>query len=85
MSITLMLMAVALHSYAGGVDPDFTPPASPVTSSSLVGEADSIMMPFPVQQTVPQRYEDFMEREFAADLTNPSNVTTVTELSLIHI
>lgn len=79
MSITLMLMAVALHSYAGGVDPDFTPPASPVTSSSLVGEADSIMMPFPVQQTVPQRYEDFMEREFAADLTNPSNVTTVTE------
>jgi len=72
-------MAVALHSRAGGVDPDFTPPASPVTASPLVDEADSIMMPFPVQQTVPQRYEDIMEREFAADLTNPSNVTTVTE------
>ena len=71
MSITLMLMAVALHSYAGGVDPDFTPPASPVTSSSLVGEADSLMMPFTVQPTVPPRYEYLMGRGFSAGLTNP--------------
>ena len=36
-------------------------------------------MPFPVQQTVPQRYEDIMESEFAADLANPSNLRTYAE------
>ncbi|MDE6037623.1 MAG: cell surface protein SprA, partial [Duncaniella sp.] len=72
---------IAVRLSAQSADPEFTPPATPVVSgvSPLVGEADSIMMPFPVQQTVPVRYEDIMEREFAADLTNPSNVTTVTE------
>ncbi|MDE6394830.1 MAG: cell surface protein SprA, partial [Duncaniella sp.] len=72
---------IAVHLSAQGVDPEFTPPASPVVSgvSPLVGAADTIMMPFPVQQTVPVRYEDIMESEFAADLANPSNVTTITE------
>ena len=72
-------MAVALRAYAFRPEPEFTPPATPVTGSTFVSEVDSMMMPFPVQQTVPQRYEDIMEREFSADLTNPSNVTTVTE------
>ncbi|MDE6496812.1 MAG: cell surface protein SprA, partial [Duncaniella sp.] len=48
-------------------------------TSPLVAEADSIMMPFPVQQTVPQTYEDLMAEEFAADLDTPSNIKTVTE------
>ncbi|MDE6371392.1 MAG: cell surface protein SprA, partial [Duncaniella sp.] len=47
--------------------------------SSLVEAADTMMMPFPVRQTVPQSYEDFMEREFGADLSQPSNITTYTE------
>lgn len=79
MGIAMTLMALALHSHAVGTDPDFTPPASPVTASPFVQEADSVMMPYPVQQTVPRNYEDFMQREFAADLSNPSNVTTFTE------
>ncbi|MDE6684511.1 MAG: cell surface protein SprA, partial [Duncaniella sp.] len=71
----------AVHMSAQSVDPEFIPPATPVVSgvSPLVSEADTVMMPFPVRQTVPVRYEDIMEREFAADLSNPSNVTTVTE------
>lgn len=41
--------------------------------------ADTIMMPFPVQQTVPQRYEDLMEDEMAMDLSTPSNIRTEAE------
>ncbi len=37
------------------------------------------MLPSPVQQTVPQSYEELMGREFSADLATPSNVKTVTE------
>ena len=41
--------------------------------------ADSIMMPFPVQQTVPANYENLMEDQFAADLATPSNLRTTAE------
>ncbi|MDE7411141.1 MAG: cell surface protein SprA [Paramuribaculum sp.] len=37
------------------------------------------MLPSPVQQTVPQSYEELMGQEFSADLRSPSNVNTVTE------
>ena len=37
------------------------------------------MMPFPVQQTVPQSYEDLMSDELAYDLSDPSNITTSAE------
>ena len=40
---------------------------------------DSVLMPFPVQQTVPQSYEQLMSDQFAADLSTPSNIQTVTE------
>lgn len=62
-----------------------TPPPLPVPSSPqnmLPGPTntnDSIMMPFPVQQTVPVSYEQLMEDELAADLATPSNVQTVAE------
>lgn len=81
-----MLLVVAFHSYGTIPNPDrqrtsspFSPPACIVTGEQSVNEADSIMMPFPVQQTVPQRYEDIMESEFAADLANPSNLRTYAE------
>ncbi len=50
--------------------PSVPPPANPV---------DSIMMPFPVQQTVPATYENLMEDQFAADLATPSNIKTAVE------
>ena len=37
------------------------------------------MLPFPVQQTVPQSYEDLMSDELAYDLANPSNIRTEAE------
>ena len=50
-------------------------PGLPVPSNA----ADSIMMPFPVQQTVPATYEQLMEDQFAADLSSPSNIRTTAE------
>ena len=85
--IVAMLAAIGVYAYADTDDPDFNPPPAIVTTSpllpsggnSLVDAADSIMMPFPVQQTVPRNYEDILKTDFAADLDNPSNVTTLSE------
>ena len=53
-----------------------TPPPPASYQPSLVRAADSIMMPFPIQQTVPQNYEALMADELAYDLTTPSNIKT---------
>lgn len=56
-----------------------TPPPPAAYPPSLVEGADSIMMPFPIQQTVPQNYEALMADELAYDLTTPSNIRTQAE------
>lgn len=56
-----------------------TPPPPAAYPPSLVEAADSIMMPFPIQQTVPQNYEALMADELAYDLTTPSNIRTQAE------
>lgn len=79
--IIAAIVAAVFHTRAQRVTPvGVIPPALPASSQqSFVSEADSIMMPFPVQQTVPQTYEDLMSDQFAADLTTPSNIVTVPE------
>ena len=58
-------------------NPTITPPApATLPDQPLVNAADSMMMPFPVQQTVPRNYEDLMADEFAADLRTPENIKT---------
>ena len=80
MGILFLLVTGVLYTSAQFITPGFTPPAPVnVATPPPVNPADSIMMPFPVQQTVPQSYEGLMETEFAADLATPSNIRTVTE------
>lgn len=58
------------------------PPVSPYTPMNAgvpMSRLDSIILPFPVQQTVPQSYEDLMADELAYDLATPSNLTTQAE------
>lgn len=55
-------------------------PAPVYQGLPITDPADSVIMPFPVQQTVPQTYEDLMEAEYAADLASPSNIRTEAEL-----
>lgn len=75
------LIVAFFHTRAQRIHPTgINPPALPVSSSnSLTEAADTLMMPFPVQQTVPVTYEDLMEDKFAADLATPSNIVTVPE------
>ena len=78
MSTIIVLMCYGMLAYGQYYNPQIPPPA-PVMPPSPVDAADSIMMPFGVQQTVPQSYGDLMESEFAADLATPSNITTQAE------
>ncbi|MDE6556100.1 MAG: cell surface protein SprA, partial [Duncaniella sp.] len=61
------------------VTPGFTPPPTVISGQPLLNAADSVMMPYPVSNAIPQSYEDLMKAEFAADLSNPSNITTTVD------
>lgn len=78
MSAIVALMCCGIFAYGQYYNPTLPPPA-PVLPPPPANPADSIMMPFGVQQTVPQTYGDLMESEFAADLATPSNITTQAE------
>lgn len=41
--------------------------------------ADTIMLPFPSNPIIPERYEDLLEDELAYDLSTPKNITTHVE------
>lgn len=76
------VIAVAASSWglAQYYNPTITPPPpAAYPPPPPLDPADSIMMPFPVQQTVPQSYEDLMEDELAYDLASPSNIKTEAE------
>ena len=62
----------AQQTSGGFVTPGFTPPATVISSQPLVSAADSVMMPWPVANAIPQSYEDLMQAEYAADLASPS-------------
>ena len=55
------------------------PPPSGYPGQTLVNVADSVMMPFPVEQVIPQSYEDLMGEELGYDLATPSNIKTEAE------
>ncbi|MCH5220102.1 MAG: cell surface protein SprA [Muribaculaceae bacterium] len=51
----------------------------PSNNAMPLSRLDSIILPFPVQQTVPQSYEDLMANELAYDLASPSNIMSQAE------
>lgn len=57
---------------------ELTPPPAPPTPATQ-SSSDSITLPFPVRQTVPQSYEELMGQESTGDLSTPSNVRTESE------
>ena len=79
-TVMLAIIATALLSVGQTPSSSFRAPAPVAPAIPMnVAAVDSIMMPFPVQQTVPQDYEQLMEDQFAADLTTPSNLKTEVE------
>lgn len=77
------LVAIAVCSiFVFAVNPGGQPIAPPppvLPPPPAIPATDSIMMPFPVSQVIPQNFEDLMMDEYAADLDTPSNIKTVTE------
>ncbi|MBP3299734.1 MAG: cell surface protein SprA [Muribaculaceae bacterium] len=53
--------------------PPSNPPVQYISGTHI---PDSIIMPSPVQTTLPQEYADYAGREYAADLRDPSNIKT---------
>lgn len=74
----LLFGAVAAYSqyYKSELPP---PPPPSAQAPAPLSQLDSVMLPFPVQQTVPQSYEELMGREFSNDLATPSNIKTEAE------
>lgn len=82
--VRIILAVVALTAFAAGAQygvtnygtPGQLPPPPTVLRPN---PSDSMRMPFPVKPPVPSNYEELMEMDFAADLSDPSNLTTEAE------
>lgn len=77
-SIVIVAIFVAAGFFVTGQyrTSELLPPPPPVPEYLDQTEIpDSAFLPSPVQTTLPQEYADYMGREYAADLSNPSNIT----------
>ncbi len=75
-SVSLLILTVSLLSSAQ-VKTTLPPPPPPVPKY-LPGTQipDSVILPSPVRPTLPREYSDYIGKEYVADLSNPSNITT---------
>ena len=77
MSVSLMTLAVSVLCVAQ-YKREILPPPPPPTEESVAGASgtDSAVMRSAVRRTLPTSYEDYAGREYAADLSTPSNIKT---------
>ncbi|MCH5216001.1 MAG: cell surface protein SprA [Muribaculaceae bacterium] len=74
-----MCLASSLYSFAQYRKTTLPPPAPVYPTTDENTKGDSIVLPFPVSQTVPGGYENLSASTLAADLKTPSNITTTAE------
>lgn len=77
--IVLMAAMGAFFAFSQALKTDFAPPAPVISTNTSDGSSDSVSTQFPISHPIPQSYEDLMAQESAADLSTPSNITTVAD------
>ena len=76
--LTVVVVAAAFFAYPQYRQSELSPPPPPPAPQYLDDThiPDSLLMPAQVQPTLPRDYDDYVGREYAADLRTPSNITT---------
>ncbi|MDE6558594.1 MAG: cell surface protein SprA, partial [Muribaculaceae bacterium] len=80
--LALIVSVASLGQYRKSeLDPPPPPPAGNAAAGYLGNTdiPDSIILPSPVSPTLPRGYADYLGKEYAADLSDPSNITTQAE------
>ena len=82
--LSVLMCVVAVNVSHAQYNNSTLPPPPPVPDKTAVdkeqkNQKDKIRMRYGVHPTVPEEYEDLKEGEYAADLKNPSNITTEAE------
>ncbi len=75
----LLVLTACVFSLAQYRKTELTPPPPPPEYLPDTNIPDSVILPSPVQTTIPRNYADYMGREYVADLTTPSNIRTEVE------
>ena len=80
LSVSLVILTASVLS-TGQYRTTVVPPPPPPVPEHLPGtqSPDSVVLPSPVKPTLPTTYEDYIGKEYAADLSDPKNVKTVVE------
>ncbi len=77
-AMIILSSLLVLVGYAQYYQSELQPPPPP-PASIVPGIPDSVILPSPVSPTIPRNYEDYLDREYAADLRDPSNIRTEAE------
>ena len=82
--LSVLMCVVSVNVSHAQYNNSTLPPPPPVPDKTAVdkeqkNQKDKIRMRYGVHPTVPEEYEDLKEGEYAADLKNPSNITTEAE------
>ncbi|MBD5310117.1 MAG: cell surface protein SprA [Bacteroides sp.] len=72
--IPLLVLTACVLSSGQYRKSQLLPPPPPPQTLPGTEIPDSVILPSPVQTTLPRDYNDLMDREYVADLTTPSNI-----------
>lgn len=82
-AVIALVCGVFYMSLWGVAQVTVTPPRQPAPPAypepAPMSPLDSVILPFPVQHTVPQNYEELMADQLGYDLATPENIKTTAE------
>ncbi len=77
LAIAAVVSCIPVLAIGQYFNPEVTPPAPAAYPNNTKG--DSLSMPLPIKQTVPQGYDELLSDEVGYDLKTPENIKTIAE------